>query len=111
MFDGKACVRPGMKDTGLRKKVISQLFDPAPGHPILLAPRALQRSADNGKDALAESCRLFYLPSADFGRRGRREHEHHRIGLANQVAEASLPVLATGDALAVDDALKAANIG
>src|SRR5262249_17366539 len=51
------------------------------------------------------------LPGADFGaRRGRREHENHRVGLADQVAEASLPVLATGDAVAVDDALKAAKI-
>src|SRR5262245_61622549 len=73
--------------------------------------RALKRSAVNGKDALAESGRFLHLPGADFGaRRGRREHENHRVGLANQIAEASLPVLATGDAVAVDDALKAANI-
>src|SRR5262249_55252979 len=52
-----------------------------------------------------------YLPGADFGTcRGWREHEDHRVGLANQVAKASLPVLATGDAVAVDDTLKAANI-
>src|SRR5262249_31753071 len=48
--------------------------------------RALQRSAVNRKDALAESCRLLHLPGADFGaRRGRREHENHRVGLADQV--------------------------
>src|SRR5207247_6439215 len=68
---------------------------------------ALQRSAVNGKDALAKSCCLLDLPVADFGaRRSRRLHENHRVGLADQVAEASLPVLATGDAVAVDDALK-----
>ena len=73
--------------------------------------RALQRSADNGKDALVESCRLLHLPGADFGaRRARREHENHRVGLADQVAEASFPVLATGDAVTVDDTLKAASI-
>src|SRR2546427_11442121 len=34
--------------------------------------RAFQRSEDNGKDALAESCRLLHVPVADFGaRRGR----------------------------------------
>src|SRR5262249_30279499 len=60
---------------------------------------------------LAESLRLLRLPGAEFGVcRGRREHENHRVGLADQVAEASLPVLATGDALAVDEALKAAKI-
>src|SRR5262245_8857714 len=74
-------------------------------------PRALQRSAVNGKNALAESRCLFHLPGADFGaRRGRREHENHRVGLADQVAEALLPVLATGDAVAVEDARKAASI-
>src|SRR5262249_24154111 len=31
--------------------------------------RALQRSVVNGKDALAESCRLLHLPGADFGSR------------------------------------------
>ena len=73
--------------------------------------RALQRSADDGKDALAESCRLLHLPGADFGaRRGRREHENHRVGLADQVAETSFPVLATGDAVTVDEALKAASV-
>src|SRR5215831_12175199 len=72
---------------------------------------ALQRSAVNGKDALAESCRLLHLPCADFGaRRGRREHENYCVSLADQVAEASLPVLATGDAVAVDEALKAVSI-
>src|SRR5215831_1842451 len=73
--------------------------------------RAFQRSAVNGKDALAESCGLLHLPGADFGaRRTRREHENHRVGLANHVAEAPLPLLATGDAVAVDDALKAVGI-
>jgi TPR repeat protein len=51
------------------------------------------------------SRRLLNLPSADFrARRGRRQHEHHSVGFADQVAEASLPVLATGDAVAVDEA-------
>src|SRR5262249_15575296 len=73
--------------------------------------RALQRSQDDGKDALAEPCRLVHLPLTDFGAcRGRREHENHRVGLPDQVAEPSLPVLTTGDAVAVDDALKAASI-
>jgi hypothetical protein len=73
--------------------------------------RALQRSAVNGKDALAESCCLLHLPGADFRtRRGWREHKNHRVGISNQVAEASLPVLAAGDAVAVDEALKAASI-
>src|SRR5262249_10471545 len=53
MFDGQACVRPGMKDTGLRKKVISQLFDPTPGHPILLAPTS-ERAAPKICDAMPE---------------------------------------------------------
>ena len=42
-----------MKDTGLRKKVISQLFDPAPGHPILLAPTS-ERAAPKIGDAMPE---------------------------------------------------------
>jgi hypothetical protein len=42
-----------MKDTGLRKKVISQLFDPTPGHPILLAPTA-ERAAPKIGDAMPE---------------------------------------------------------
>src|SRR5262249_58614808 len=54
---------------------------------------------------------LLHLPGADFGaRRTRREHENHRVGLANHAAEAPLPLLATGDAVAVDDALKAVGI-
>src|SRR5258707_10891432 len=53
MFDGKACVRPGMKDRGLRKKVVSQLFDPAPGHPILLAPTS-EPAAPKIADAMPE---------------------------------------------------------
>ncbi len=73
--------------------------------------RALQRSADNGKDALAEPCRLLHLRVADFRAcRSRREHENYRVSLADQVAEASLPVLATRDAVAIDDTLKAASI-
>jgi hypothetical protein len=42
-----------MKDTGLRKKVVSQLFDPAPGHPILLAPTS-ERAAPKIGDAMPE---------------------------------------------------------
>src|SRR5262249_25521092 len=73
--------------------------------------RALHRAAVNGEDALAESRRLLHLPGTDFGaRRGRRQHENYRVGLADQGAEASLPVLATGDAVAVDRALKAVKI-
>jgi hypothetical protein len=73
--------------------------------------RALQRSAVNGKDPLAESCRLLHLPGTNFGtHRGRREHENDGVSFPNQVAETSLPVLATGDAVAVEDALKAAKI-
>src|SRR5262249_12525496 len=65
----------------------------------------------NGKDALAQSCRLLHLPGANFGaRRCWREHENHRISLADQVADPLLPFLATGDALTVDEALKAAGI-
>ena len=76
-----------------------------------MAGSALQRSADNRKDALVKSCRLLHLPIADFGaRRVRREHENHRVGLADQVAEASFPVLATGDAVAIDETLKAVSI-
>jgi hypothetical protein len=72
--------------------------------------RAFQRSADNGKDALTESCSLLRLPGADRGAcRGRREHENHRVGLADQDAEASLPVLAAGNTVAIEDALKAAS--
>ena len=40
----------------------------------------------------------------------RREHENYRVSLADQVGEASLPVLATGYAVAVDDTFKAASI-
>src|SRR6516225_9759180 len=73
--------------------------------------RALQRSLDDGKDALAEPCRLVHLPLTDFGAcRGRREHENHCVSISNQVAETSLPVFTTGDAFTVDEALKAANI-
>src|SRR5262249_45552213 len=73
--------------------------------------RAFQRSAINRKNALVESCRLLHLPRADFRTcRGWREDENHRVDLPDQVAEASLPVLATGDALTVNDALKAACI-
>jgi len=62
-----------MKDTGLRKKVVSQLFDPAPGHPILLAPTS-QRAAPEIGDAMPECvqcatigrhravCRLMHSP-------------------------------------------------
>jgi hypothetical protein len=58
--------------------------------------RGLQRSAVNRKDALSQARRLLHLPGANFrARRGRREHENHRFGLADQVAESSLPVLAT----------------
>ena len=42
-----------MKDTGLRKKVVSQLFDPTPGHPILLAPTS-ERAAPKIGDAMPE---------------------------------------------------------
>ena len=42
--------------------------------------------------------------------RNRREHENYRVSLADQVGEASLPVLATGYAVAVDDTFKAASI-
>jgi hypothetical protein len=42
-----------MKDTGLRKKVVSQLFDPAPGHPILLGPTS-ERAASKIGDAMPE---------------------------------------------------------
>src|SRR5262252_10776562 len=60
---------------------------------------------------LAAATRLLRLPGADFGaRRGWCEHEHHRVGLADQVAKTSLPVLATGDAVAIDGAVKAASI-
>src|SRR5262249_58653710 len=39
--------------------------------------RALQRSAVNRQDALAQSCRLLHLPGANFGtRRCLREHEN-----------------------------------
>src|SRR5262245_39753278 len=55
--------------------------------------RALQRSANNRKDALVESCRLLHFPGADIRvRRTRREHENDGVGLANQVAKASFPV-------------------
>src|SRR5262249_46688817 len=73
--------------------------------------RALQRSAVNGKDALAESCRLLHLPGADFGaRRTRREHEDHRVCVSNQVAQALLPLFTAGDTFAVDEALKAVSL-
>src|SRR5262249_19259936 len=63
------------------------------------------------KDALAESCRLLHLPIADFRAcRSRREHEHHRVRFSNQVPEALLPFLATRDAVAINDALKAVRI-
>jgi hypothetical protein len=35
VFDGEACKRPSMKNAGLGKKVICQLFDPMPGDSIL----------------------------------------------------------------------------
>src|SRR5262249_53995253 len=64
-----------------------------------------------GKDALAEPCSLLHLPIADFGAcRSRREHENHGVGFPNQVPKASLPFLATRDAVAVDETLKAASI-
>src|SRR5262249_26751337 len=57
---------------------------------------ALEWSAVNRKDALVEPCRFLHLPVADFGpRRTRREYENDRVGLADQVAKASFPVLAT----------------
>src|SRR5262249_54257639 len=39
-----------------------------------------------------------------------RWHENHRMRLADQVADPLLPIRATGDALTVDEALKAAGI-
>src|SRR5262245_18686711 len=72
---------------------------------------ALEWSADDRKDALVESCRLFHLPIADWGkRRSGREHENDRVSLADQVGKTSFPVLATGDAVTVDETLEAANI-
>ena len=56
---------------------------------------------------LLKSSRCLHLPNADFGsRRTRREHENNRVSLANQVAKASFPVLATGDAVTVDETLE-----
>src|SRR5262249_17364261 len=73
--------------------------------------RAFYQSAVNGKDALAKSSRLLHLPGAVFGaRRGCREHENHRVGVSNQVAQALLPVVATAHAFAIDEALKAISI-
>src|SRR5262245_30751800 len=64
--------------------------------------RALQRLAIHGEDSLAESCRLLDLPRADFGAcRGRREHENYRVRLSYQGAQPCLPILTTGDAVAV----------
>ena len=40
----KACMRPGMKDSDLRKEVVNQLFDVVPSHPILLAPTSVRRN-------------------------------------------------------------------
>src|SRR5262249_19922471 len=59
MFDGKACVRPGMKDTGLRKKVVSQLFDPTPGHPFWLRRRSERRQRSVRRCLNACSARLL----------------------------------------------------
>src|SRR5262245_32556436 len=39
-----------------------------------------------------------------------RENENDRVGLADQVAEASFPDLATGDAFAIDETFEAARI-
>jgi hypothetical protein len=52
-----------MKDTGLRKKLVSQLFDPAPGHPILLAPTS-ERAAPKIGDAMPEcvQCTTWSAP-------------------------------------------------
>ena len=47
----------------------------------------------------------------DFGAcRSWREHENHRVGLANQGAEPSLPSFTAGDVVPVHDAVKAAGI-
>jgi hypothetical protein len=53
MFDGKARMRPGMKDASLGDKVISQLLDTVPGHPILLAPSS-ERAPPKVGDVVAE---------------------------------------------------------
>src|SRR5262249_34672805 len=72
---------------------------------------ALEWSADHRKDTLVESCRLLHLPCADFGaRRTRRDHEYNCVRIADQVAEASFPVLAAGNVVTVDEALEAASI-
>src|SRR5579863_2124916 len=42
-----------MKDTGLRNKVVCQLFDPVPGGPILLAA-SLQRAPPKVGDVVPE---------------------------------------------------------
>ena len=50
----------------------------------------------------APNC-LVDLPSADARVRGRRrEHEHDCVGVPDQAAEAALPILAPGNAVAVD---------
>src|SRR5262249_8512470 len=73
--------------------------------------RVSQRLGDNGNDALVELFRLLHLPCTDFGtRRAWREHENHRVGLADQVAKASFPVLANGDVVTVDETLETASI-
>ena len=46
-------MRPGMKYAGLRKKVIGQLFGPAPGHLIPLAP-SLERAPPEIGDTVTE---------------------------------------------------------
>jgi hypothetical protein len=53
VFDGEARIRPGMKDTDLRKKVIGQLLDPVPGYPILLTASS-ERAAPEVGDVVTE---------------------------------------------------------
>ena len=64
--------------------------------------RAVERTADDRDDALGQPSSLLDLPRANLGEgRGRREREHHRLGLADQGAEARLPKLSAQAALTV----------
>ncbi len=67
---------------------------------------AVERATDDRNDALATAHCLLNLPGTDVGRRrGRREHEHHGLGLADEVAETPAPFLAAGDGVAVQGRL------